>query len=74
MPNALGIGRKREKEKIIEDAQAAHEGFSYSIVLSAFLTPYSFSVTFFYPLVFALFYSAANKRFRRRLQINNKHT
>jgi hypothetical protein len=44
-----------------------HEGFSYLLVVSVFLTPCSFSVTFlFFPLVFVLFYSAENKQQLKR--------
>ena len=39
----------------------ANEEFSYLLVVSVFLTPYSFSVTFFFPLTFVLFNSVANK-------------
>jgi hypothetical protein len=35
----------------------AHEGFSYLLVVSAFLTPYSFSVTFLLPFDLRIYIS-----------------
>jgi hypothetical protein len=59
-----GTDSTHKKKK---DQRKAHEGFSYLLVVSAFLTPYIFSVTFFSLWPSPFFILLQNKQERKKI-------